>query len=214
MRILSVNVSMGRPVPWRGRTIETGIFKEPVAGRVAVGPMSLEGDRQVERKYHGGEFKAVYAYAAEDHAWWSQQLGKELPYGSFGENLTIEGLGTEPACVGDELTIGASTRLQAVEPRLPCFKLGIRFGDGRMVKRFANAGRWGVYFRVLEAGTVGAGDEARWSRRDPEKFLVGDLARLHLSKDKDRALAKRALGVSALPPLWREELEALSSPEA
>src|SRR5262249_51769157 len=124
-RIASVNVSLPSSVPWRGRSVETGIFKEPVAGRVAVRRHNLAGDRQAALSVQGGEFKAVYGYSREHYAWWERELGRALPLGVFGENLTIEGFDEEDVCVGDSFSIGAAV-LEAVQPRLPCFKLGIR----------------------------------------------------------------------------------------
>ncbi|HEX6250628.1 MAG TPA: MOSC domain-containing protein [Gemmatimonadaceae bacterium] len=205
MRIVSVNVSSGRMVEWRGRLVETGIFKEPVANRVRVRRLNLDGDRQVDRRVHGGEFKAVYAYSAGHYAWWQAELARPLPYGMFGENLTIEGLIEEEVCIGDEFRVG-SALLQAVQPRMPCFKLGIRFGDAGMVKRFMEARRFGVYFRVVEEGAVGAGDAVTAERRDPVGFPVTALADLLARAPFDPMMLRRALQLSALPPEWAARL--------
>src|SRR4051812_33624927 len=134
MKIVSVNVSLGRTVSWRGRPLKTGIFKEPTHERVMVRRHNLDGDAQLDPRYHGGEFKAVYGYSLEHYDWWRRELPIEFPLGVFGENLTIEGLPEADVCVGDTFRAGKAL-LEAVQPRLPCFKLGIRFGDGKMVRR-------------------------------------------------------------------------------
>ncbi|HEX6250557.1 MAG TPA: MOSC domain-containing protein [Gemmatimonadaceae bacterium] len=210
MRIVSVNVSAGRVVEWRGRLVETGIFKEPVANRVRVRRLNLDGDRQADRRVHGGEFKAVYAYSAGHYPWWQAELARPLPYGMFGENLTVEEFTEEEVCIGDEFRAG-SALLQAVQPRLPCFKLGIRFGDAGMVKRFMEAGRFGVYFRVVEEGAVAAGDVITRERRDPARFPVKALANLHARARFDPMMLRRALQLSALPPEWAERLRELQA---
>lgn len=206
MRLVSVNVSPGVVVQWRGEPVETGIFKSPVEARVMTRRMNIDGDRQSDLKVHGGEFKAVYAYSLEHYGWWRAQLGRDLPLGMFGENLTIEGFDENAVCVGDRFRVGAAV-LEAVQPRLPCFKLAVRFGDPEIVKRFAESGRWGVYFRVLEEGEIGPGDEVSCIHRDAEHFPVPELARLYFARDKDAAAVSRALRVAALPPEWREDLD-------
>jgi len=206
MRISSVNISPGRTVTWKGRSVQTGIFKEPVPGRVAVRHHQLEGDKQADLSVHGGEYKAVYAYAEQHYAWWRGELGRELLPGSFGENLTLAEFPEEEICIGDALQFGDAV-LEAVQPRLPCFKLGLRFDDAGMVKRFLDSGRWGVYFRVLTPGALGAGDEGKWLRKDPARFPVPELARLYFSRDRDPEQLRRALSLAALPPQWREELQ-------
>lgn len=188
--------------------MRTGIYKEPVKGPVSVSREQLAGDLIADPRYHGGAFKAVYAYDTADYAWWEAELGKKLSWGAFGENLTVEGLGAADACVGDVLAAG-TVRLEAVQPRLPCFKLGAKFGDQKMVKRFLKSERWGIYFRVLTPGVLKAGDEARWESRHSGRFPVVELGRLHHAKDKDPALVRRALALDSLPPDYREELELL-----
>jgi len=205
VRVVSVNASLGRTVNWQGRVIETGIFKKPVEGRIFVGKLNLDGDRQSDLNVHGGKYKAVYAYALEHYNWWRRKLRQDLPFGAFGENLTIEGFPEEEVCVGDSIRVGEAL-LQAVQPRLPCFKLGIRFNDAKMVKHFFESGRWGVYFRVLETGFVASGDFVSWVDRDPLRFPIPELVRLHLSRNKDPAKLKIALKLNALPPEWRENL--------
>jgi MOSC domain-containing protein YiiM len=175
-RVLSVNAARERPLEQQGRVIRTGIFKEPAAGAVRVGPLGLEGDHIHDRRYHGGPDKAVYGYAKEDYAWWEKELGKPLPPGVFGENLTLEGLELEATRAGDILAAGTA-RLQAVSPRIPCRTLAARMGDPGFAKRFQQAGRFGVYFRVLTPGEVKAGDAARWESRNGEGALIVELGR-------------------------------------
>jgi len=176
-RLLSVNVSPpGRTLRLRGRDEATGIFKEPVTRAVAIGPLGLEGDVIVDTRYHGGTEKAVYAYAAEDYAWWEKELGEPLPPGTFGENLTLEGVDLSGARVGDVLAVG-DVRLEATSPRTPCGTLAARMGDPKIVKRFLHAERLGVYFRVARPGAVKAGDAAGWESRAESGALLLDLAR-------------------------------------
>src|SRR5206468_6337225 len=175
-RVLSVNAAQERPLEQQGRVIRTGIFKEPAPGAVRVGPLGLEGDRIVDRRYHGGPDKAVYGYAREDYAWWEKELGRPLPAGTFGENLTLEGLELEGTRAGDILAAGTA-RLQAVSPRIPCRTLAARMGDPRFARRFQQAARFGVYFRVLTPGDVKAGDEARWESRSADGDLIVELGR-------------------------------------
>lgn len=208
MRVAAVNVSLARTLRWRGREFETGIFKEPAAGRVRVGADGLAGDRQVDRRFHGGEFKAVYAYAAEHYDWWERELGRRLPPGAFGENLTIAGWPEAETCVGDRLRVGSAV-LEATEPRFPCQTLAAKFSDAGIVKRFLDSGRLGVYFRVAREGELGAGDAVAWEHRDPARFPVMDIARLKRAKKKDPEALARALKARALPPQWRAKFAAL-----
>jgi MOSC domain-containing protein YiiM len=208
MRLVSVNVSAGRVVSWRGKRIETGIFKEPVAGRVMVRRSNLDGDRQADGSVHGGEHKAVYAYAAGHYARWRRELSREIPFGMFGENLTIEAFPEHDVCVGDVFRVGGAL-LEAVQPRLPCFKLGIRFDDARMVKRFMRSGRFGVYFRVVEEGDVGTGDAVERVHLDPMRFPVSALVRLLDPALRGSPLMRRALALKALAPGWAETLRSV-----
>src|SRR5262249_3326376 len=144
VKLISVNVGLPREVPWNGRTIATGIFKAPVAGRVAMRTLNLDGDRQADLSVHGGPAKAVYCYPSEHYPLWTHELGRELPIGMFGENCTTEGLGEDDVHLGDEFTIG-SARVVVTQPRMPCFKLGIRFQSEDIIKRFLASGRSGFY---------------------------------------------------------------------
>ncbi len=154
----SVNVGVPRLVEVDGRTVRTAIWKDPVAGRVPLRGVNLEGDDQADRTVHGGPDKAVYAYGLEDTRWWADELYTELGPGAFGENLTVSGTPVSEAVIGERWEVG-STLLEIAQPRLPCFKLGIRFGDPTFLRRFALAGRPGAYLRVIREGDIGAGDQ-------------------------------------------------------
>lgn len=213
MRLVSVNVSMGRRVRWKGRTVETGIFKEPVTGSVMIRRTGLDGDRQSDLRVHGGEFKAVYGYGAQHHAWWEEELQRPLSPGLFGENLTIDVLDEADVCVGDAFEIGEAT-LEAVQPRQPCFKLGIRFDDDAMVKRFVQSGRSGVYFRVVDEGWVRSGDSVTRVARDPARFPIAALGRLLDPATRDPLMVERALALPSLPPGWRDSLQRVSGSDS
>jgi MOSC domain-containing protein YiiM len=203
MQIVSVNVGLPRSVVWKGREVTTGIFKEPVAGRVMVRRLNVDGDQQADLSVHGGVSKAVYAYGAQHYPYWREQLpDAELSWGAFGENLTLSELDEETINIGDRFRIGA-IELIATEPRVPCYKLGIRFGRADMVKRFLHSGRSGVYFAVLHEGEVGAGDAVEVVSRDEHGVTVADVARLYRDKQPDRAMLQRAVQVEALSPVWR-----------
>ena len=155
-----VSVNVGRPVPLtmrRGRMVRSAIGKAPVAGRVRVAGINVEGDEQGDRRVHGGPDKAVYSYAAEDAAWWAEELGREIPPGMFGENLTVGGLDVSGAVIGERWRAG-TVELEVCQPRIPCFKLAARFGEPLMVKRFAQAGRPGAYLRIVTPGELAASD--------------------------------------------------------
>src|SRR5260370_20195642 len=158
MQIISINVGLPREVEWRGRLVETGIFKQPVAGRVRIGRLNVEGDRQADLTVHGGADKAIYVYPSEHYAFWQEELPDiDLPWGTFGENFTTTGLLESDVHIGDRFRAGSS-ELVVTQPRMPCFKLGIRFGRPDMVKRFLRSGRTGFYLRVEREGDAAAGD--------------------------------------------------------
>lgn len=211
MRVISVNVGMPREVRWRGRAVLTGIFKDPVAGPVPLRKLNLDGDAQADLTVHGGPDKAVYAYPHEHYDGWQTQLGRALAPGAFGENLTTEGLTEETVHIGDEFRVGTA-RLVAVQPRLPCYKLGLRFGDPGMVKRFLQAGKPGIYFAVAEEGTVAPGDPIERVAEDAARVSVAAMFRLVLDGDADPDDLRRLLSVRALAAVWREELEARLPP--
>jgi MOSC domain-containing protein YiiM len=216
MRLVSVNVGLPREVAWEGMSVNTGIFKEPVQGRVALRTLNLDGDRQADLSVHGGTDKAVYAYPAEHYSYWRGELaGMEMPLGMFGENFTIEGLAEDTVNIGDRFRIGTA-ELVVTQPRLPCYKLGLKFGRGDMVKRFLASARTGFYFSVSREGEVGAGDAIALIDRDPNHVAVGDITQLYVSKRYSTAeveTLERATRVQALPEGWRtffqERLEKL-----
>ena len=202
-----MNVGLPREVTWHGRIVTTGIFKEPVEGRVSLRKLNLDGDRQADLTVHGGEYKAVYCYPLSHYEYWKREMpGRELPTAIFGENFTTEGLLEDSIHIGDQFSIG-SAEVIVSQPRLPCYKLGVRFQSDDMVRRFLASGRTGFYLAVTREGEVGAGDEIRAMARDPEAVPVSEIVRLHIAKsygDGDVASVRRALRVAALPKSWKE----------
>jgi len=198
-RVLSVNVGGVRTVEVGDRTITTAIWKSPVQGRVAVAGVNLSGDDQADRSVHGGDDKAVYAYAWEDSLWWREELGRELVPGNFGENLTLEGVPVAEAVVGERWRVG-SALLEVSEPRFPCFKLGIRMGDPRFVKRFAAARRPGTYLRIVTAGDVGAGDRIELADRPAGSLTIAEFTEAYLG---DHSLAPRLLESPHVAERWK-----------
>lgn len=196
--VWTVNVGLPREVVWRGRTIRSGIWKSPVVGVVAVSGVNLEGDGQADRRAHGGPDKAVYAYAAEDERWWSEELGVEVGPASFGENLTTAGLDLNDAVVGERWQV-SGVLLQVTQPRIPCYKLGIRMGDDEFPVRFAAARRPGVYLRILQEGTLQAGDEIDVVERPAHGFRAVDVANIYYG---DHRRAAALLDVAELAPSW------------
>lgn len=208
MTLISVSVALPADVPHGDATVMTGIFKRPVAGAVAVRKLNLEGDGQADLVHHGGESKAVYAYALEHYDYWQDALGRnDLAHGTFGENLTIAGLDEATLCVGDQLGIGDAL-FTITQPRVPCFKLGIRLGDKNMPRLFAESLRTGVYLRVLQEGSVAAGDVVQVVSRDPQRLSIRSLfdAYLKPGEAEARALLKQALGVIGLSPEWHAHI--------
>jgi MOSC domain-containing protein YiiM len=204
-RLLSVNVGRPKPVGLRrGRTVQSAIGKAPVAGRVRVAGVNVQGDDQADRSVHGGPDKAVYAYAADDTAWWAAELGRELGPGAFGENLTVEGVDVTGAVIGERWRVG-TVELEVCQPRFPCFKLGLRFGDPRMLKRFTHAERPGAYLRILVEGEIGAGDAIEVCDRPEHGITIALVSRAVLT---DRALLARAAAAPKLPgelAVWMRE---------
>jgi MOSC domain-containing protein YiiM len=203
MRVVSVNVGLPRTVRWKRRDVTTGIFKEPVEGRVRIRRLNLDGDRQADLSVHGGPAKAVYVYPLEHYAFWQEELGRELPLGMFGENLTVEGLPLEDeAGIGDRFRIG-SAELVVTQPRLPCYKLGVRFGRTDMVKRFLASRRTGYYVAVQREGDVGAGDLVETLSRHPARIPVAAITRVYADDRDDVATIERLVALDALPDDWR-----------
>jgi len=206
MRIVSVNVGLPRDIFWRGETVRTAIFKEPVEGPVKIARLNLAGDEQADLTVHGGAHKAVYGYPSEHYEYWRRELpDAALPWGAFGENLTTEGLMETSLHIGDRLRIGSSV-LTVTQPRMPCYKLMVKFDHDDMIKRFLASGRYGFYFSVLEPGEVRAGSEVEILSRDPSQVTVADIVRLYLGDEPDGELLRRAVSLSALPRNWRNSL--------
>ena len=204
MRVVSVNVGLPREVTWRGKPVTTGIFKEPVAGRVPLRTLNLDGDRQADLRVHGGPEKAVYAYPSEYYELWSRERPElALGPGAFGENLTTEGLLDEDVSVGDRFRVGTA-ELVVTQPRLPCFKLGIRMGRDAFVTEFLDRGLLGFYLAVAREGDVAAGDAIVELERDPRGFGVSEVARLFAHDRDDVEGMRRAAGLDVLPESWRD----------
>ena len=207
-KVLSVNVGVPREVEWRGKSVLTSIFKSPVAGRVRVSRMNIQGDEQSDLTVHGGTDKAVYAYPSEHYAYWRKELpGMDLSWGAFGENLTTGGLLEGKLHIGDRIRAG-SAEFVVTQPRMPCFKLGIRHGRPDMVKRFQQSGRSGFYLAVVREGDVAAGDPIDFIVGDENHVTVADIFELYSSGGLNRDLLRRASELSALPESWREHFRA------
>ncbi|WP_109484745.1 MOSC domain-containing protein [Occallatibacter savannae] len=208
MKLISVNCGLPREVDWHGRPVTTSIYKEPVEGRVALRKLNLDGDRQSDLTVHGGAYKAVYCYPIAHYDHWRAELpGHSLPTAIFGENFTLEGL-DESIHIGDRFAIG-SAEVVVTQPRLPCYKLGIRVGMDDMVKRFLASGRTGFYLAVTREGEVGAGDEILPLGRQPDSIPISAITRLYIAKsydDDDLALVSLALKLDALPDSWKQWL--------
>lgn len=210
MKIVSVNIAIPRTIPVKGNQITTGIYKESVADRRKVGFLGVEGDVIGDLRVHGGVNKAVYMYAAEHYDFWKQELpGMDLPFGMFGENVTVEGgLFEGDVCVGDRFLLGTA-EVMAIQPRMPCYKLGIKFGRD-MIKPFNDAERHGIYFKVIKEGEMQAGDSVERIFTDKAKVSILDIVKLLSSEKENKELAKRALNASALPEKLRENFTAVA----
>jgi len=203
--VLQINVSLPTIVNFNGNKIETGIFKKPVSGKVKVSRLNLEGDAQADLTVHGGPDKAVYAYPLEQYDYWKTELSNSnLEWGVFGENLTVEGFDESNVCIGDRMKIG-SAMFAVTQPRMPCFKLGIRFGDPTIVKRFYKSGKWGFYLSVLEEGEIETGDEIIVADRSSD-IRLADVSRCFLDPSVDASLLAKVLK-SELALQMKEQLE-------
>src|SRR5204863_2986145 len=203
MKILSVSVGLPREVSWQGKVVTTGIFKEPVNAPVMMRALNLEGDRQADLTVHGGVTKAVYAYPSEHYGYWRTQLpGVDLPWGMFGENFTTEGLLEEAVYIGDRFGI-SDTEVMITEPRMPCYKLGLKFGRAEIIKRCLASRRTGFYFAVVREGRVGAGDTIELIGREQQDISVADITRLYAFQKDDLKSLRRAIEVEALPENWK-----------
>ena len=202
MKLIAISVGLPREVLWKGESVTTSIFKSPVDGPVALRRHNLEGDQQSDLSVHGGPTKAVYVYPSEHYEFWKRELpDAELPWGSFGENLTVTGLDEDNVCVGDEFRVGTA-RVVVTEPRMPCVKLAIRFGRPDMPKRFLKSQRTGFYFGVVEEGSLQADDELEPVSKHPDRLAVSDVTRLYSTERSNVDLLRKAIAVSALPEGW------------
>jgi|SRR5437867_1503777 len=211
MRVISVNVGLPKNILIGERSVATGIFKQPVGGRVRVGKLNLDGDRQADLKVHGGPDKAVYAYPSEHYEFWRRELGQDpLGWGAFGENLTTEGLAEGAISLGDRIGIGTAV-FQVTQPRLPCFKLAAKFQRDDIIKRFLESRRTGFYMRVLEEGSLQASDAIVLLERESHRVTIREITDLHLTKEPERSRIERVLSVEALANSWRQHLNAILS---
>jgi MOSC domain-containing protein YiiM len=203
MKLVSVNIGHPREVIYKGKTVTTGIFKEPLEGRIRLRTLNLDGDRQADLSVHGGPSKAVYAYPFEHYEYWRAEFpGMNLPWGMFGENFTTEGLREDSVNIGDRFRMG-SAEVMVTEPRLPCYKLAAKFGRDDIIKRFLHSGRTGFYFAVMQEGEVGTGDGIELVSRDEHSVTVADITRLYVREKDDVGTLRRAVQVTALPESWR-----------
>ncbi len=208
-RLLSVNVGLPRDIAWKNRTVHTGVWKNPVAGRCRVGRLNLEGDGQGDLAGHGGEHRAVFVYQIESYLYWQKQLKRsDFVYGQFGENFTIEGLADDVVCIGDRFQIGTAL-FEVTQPRVTCFRVGIRMNEPRMASLLTSSGRPGFYFRVLREGELAAGDDIVKVGGPAERMTVAEINALLYLPNHARDRLERALRIEALPPGWRGSFEAL-----
>src|SRR5215468_4659256 len=204
-KVLSVNVGGVREFEYGGRPARSGIWKAPAVGRIAARGVNLAGDDQADRQAHGGPDKAVYAYAVEDARWWEQQVGRPLAFGEFGENLTTEGIEVNDALIGERWEIG-TTVVEVSEPRVPCWRLGVRMNDPLFPRRFTAALRPGTYLRIVVEGDVGAGDEIRVTHKPPHDLTIRDFFRIYA---RDRDELARLVATPGISESWREWAESL-----
>ena len=202
-KLISINVGRPRVVESHGDPVSTGIFKEPVAGRVMLRTLNLDGDRQADLSVHGGPSKAVYAYPSEHYEYWKRELPEmNLPWGMFGENFTTVGLFESKLNIGDKFRVGSAI-VMVTEPRMPCYKLGIKFGRPDIVKRFLASERTGFYFAVLQEGEVGVGDPIELIERSRDSLRVSDVTALYTHEKHNIGLLRRAIEIEALPESWK-----------
>lgn len=206
MKLLSLNVARPRLTVYQGRTINTGIFKQPVAGPVPLRTLNLDGDRQADLSVHGGPFKAVYGYPSEHYPFWREELpGTEFPWGMFGENFTTKGLLESDLHIGDRIRIGTAI-LVVRQPRMPCYKLAAKFQRDDMIDLFLRSGRSGFYFSVEQEGVVQNGDTFEFLGHEPEAITIAEMNRLFVEDRYNRDLLEKAIATLALPENWREYL--------
>lgn len=204
MKLISVNVALPRLASYQTQSVKTGIFKQPVSGSVELRTLNLDGDRQADLAVHGGPFKAVYAYPSEHYAFWAEELpGTQLPWGMFGENFTTEGLSEGDLHVGDRLRIGSAV-IVVRQPRMPCYKLAVKFRRDDILARFLRSGRSGFYFSVEQEGTVQAGDVFEALSREPAAITIAEMNHLFVDDRYNRDLLDKALATPALPEDWKD----------
>jgi MOSC domain-containing protein YiiM len=208
-QLLSVNVGLPREIEWKGKTVRTAVWKDAVRGRRKVGKLNIDGDGQGDLQGHGGEHRAVLVYQIDSYRYWERQLGRrDFGFGQFGENFTVEGLSDDEVCIGDRYRIG-SALFEVTQPRVTCYRVGIRMDEPRMAALLVEHHRPGFYFRVLEAGEVAAGDELVKDSNCPERVSVAEADALLYLSGHSRAQLERALRIPALPPGWRSSFQAL-----
>lgn len=206
MKLLSINVSKPKPIQYDGKTIRTGIFKEPVSGTVMLREKNIDGDGQGDLRVHGGTYKAIYGYPYEHYAYWQQELQRDdLNYGQFGENLTVEGLLEEAVHIGDVFQVGSAVRLQITQPRVPCFKLAYKMGLPEFPKQFLESRRVGFYFRVLAEGEITAGDTIARIEAASEPMSITEIVNLRYFDRDNREKIAQARKQPALSPSWKRD---------
>ena len=204
MKVISLNVARPRLAIYKGTTINTGIFKKPVPGRIALRTLNLDGDQQADLSVHGGPYKAVYAYPSEHYGYWRRELPEmDLPPGMFGENFTTEGLGEDELHIGDRFRIGSGV-VMVRQPRMPCYKLAAKFQRDDMIERFLRSGRSGFYFSVEQEGEVGVGDSFELISQESEGVTIAEMNRLFFREKYNRDLLQKAIATPALPEDWRD----------
>ena len=211
MKLLSLNVGLPRQVNFQNELVTTGIFKEPVKGRVRLRKLNLDGDKQADLTVHGGVDKAVYAYPKEHYDYWKKELPEmSLPWGMFGENFTTQGMFEEMINIGDQFQVGTA-KVVATQPRMPCYKLGVKFGRMDIIKKFLASGLTGIYFKVTKEGELEEGDEIKLIKKDENNVTIKDIVKLYTVNKDDVQTLERAIKVKDLPKGWKfhfiEQLE-------
>ncbi len=208
-RLLSVNVGLPRDIAWRGETVRTAIWKEPVQGRRMVRRLNIDGDKQGDLAGHGGEYRAVFVYQMESYHYWERQLGRnDFVFGQFGENFTVEGLSDEEVCIGDQYRIG-SALFEVTQPRVTCYRVGIRMNEPQMAALLVSHRKPGFYFRVLQEGEVETGDEIVKIADGPQRMSVAEIDGMLYLNNHSREQLERALRLPALSPGWKTSFQAL-----
>jgi MOSC domain-containing protein YiiM len=205
MRIECIAVGQPEDHVWNGKTLRTAIYKKPIPGPVMIRRHNVDGDKQASPDVHGGQYKAVYVYSADHYPWWRAELGRDVPLGMFGENLTVSGWDDSKVCIGDVYRFGEA-ELEAVGPRLPCSKLAMKFQDPHMVKRFSDAGRWGLYHRVRKEGLVRVGDTVEKVSEHPDHIPAFELGRVYVRDLDDVETMARLIEIEGLDPDWKAAL--------